>query len=546
MSRTAPRPPRDPNLEAKFRAAYERAKALSALLAGPSLAMELENLGRRDPVVFEQRLAELSPLDRARLAYAWEFHARPKQRPPVLPKHRVLAWIAARGLGKSRAAAERVRERIYAGSMAGMLAAPTIEDIERYQLGGKLSDAARRTGAAGVVESSLRVGLLDVFPPHQRPRYDRDKGEVHFHTGAVYYLQSSIVAEARGGNLDTAWVEEASKIGRANRTKLLDNIELALRMRGPLSPELIITCTPTRDPWIKELVADPGCVTILGDTEENAANLDPDTVARWRQRFGNSRLGRQEMGGEILGDEEGVPLAAMVSSGTRFRRDRMPKMKRIVVAIDPARSQKRNTDETGIVGAGRGIDDELYVFAAVEGRFAPPEWASRALDMYAAIGADEFVGETNSGGDLVESNLRLVAELRARKLDTVAAIRFLPVYARKSKGTRLEEVETLGEQGRVHLPEEGLPALEDQAMSWDPSLGGDSPNLLDALGWAAFALFDGWGEGADELAAKQASETRAAFAGFDEAQRAMPAPAWGSPPREREQDAEDAGAWDRA
>lgn len=149
MSR-APARPRDPDLATKFRVAYERAKAFSAALAGPSLAMELEQLGRRDPPAFEDVLAGLSPMDLARLAYAWEFHARPKQRPVALPRHRVLAWIAARGLGKSRAAAERVRERVYAGSMSGMLAAPTIEDVERYQLGGKASDAALRTGAVGV------------------------------------------------------------------------------------------------------------------------------------------------------------------------------------------------------------------------------------------------------------------------------------------------------------------------------------------------------------------------------------------------------------
>lgn len=527
MSR-APARPRDPNLEAKFRAAYERAKAFSASLAGPSLAEQLVELGHRDPGAFEAALASLSPMDAARLAYAWEFHARPKQRPPALPKHRILAWIAARGLGKSRAAAERVRGRIYAGSMSGMLAAPTIEDIERYQLGGKLSDAARRTGAAGVVESSLRVGLLDVFPPHQRPRYDRDKGEVHFHTGAVYYLQSSLVAEARGGNLDTAWVEEASKIGRVNRQKLLDNIELALRMRGPLTPELIITCTPTRDPWIKELVADPGAVVILGDTEENAANLDPETVARWKQRFGKSRLGRQEMGGEILGDDEGAPLAAMVSNGRRWTRATLPKMKRIAVAIDPARSQKRNTDETGIICGGRGEDDELYLFAAIEGRFAPPEWAGLALDMKATNGAECIVGETNSGGDLVQSNVRLVAQLRAQKRGTVEAVKFEEVYARKSKGTRLEEVETMGEQGRVHLPEDGLPVLEDQATSWDPTLGGDSPNLLDALGWLAFYLFDGWGESAEEARARAETEARRGGEGLGEMNRRIPRPAFGA------------------
>lgn len=493
MSRTPDRP-RDPELEQRFREAYERAKSFSASLRGPSLAEQLVELGRRDPAAFETILAAMSPLDLARLAYSWEFHARPKQRLVALLRHRVLAWIAARGIGKSRAAAERVRERIYAGCMAGVLAAPTIEEIERYQIGGKASDAARRSGAAGVVESALRVGLLDVFPPHQRPIYKADKGELHFHTGAVYVLQSAKVPEFRGGNITTAWVEEATKIPRVERAKLFDNIELALRARSVVEPELLVTCTPTADPWVKELVADPGCITILGETEENAANLADDFIERLRVRFGSTRLGRQETKGEILGDTEGAQLAATVSNGRRFRRDQLPRMKRVCVSVDPAISTRRNVDPTGIVAEGRGEDDELYILAAKEGKWTPEEWAAEALDMMAATGAECIVGERNRGGDLVASNVRLVAQLRAQKKKTVAAVKVVEVHATKSKSSRLEELETMGEQGRVHLPEEGLPAYEDQATSWDPSLGGRSPNVLDAAGWGAFYLFDGWGE----------------------------------------------------
>jgi phage terminase large subunit-like protein len=126
--------------------------------------------------------------------------------------------------------------------------------------------------------------------------------------------------------------------------------------------------------------------------------------------------------------------------------------------------------------------------------WTPTEWAGVVLDMMIATGAEAVVAERNRGGDLVASNVRLVAELRAKKLGTVQAVKVVEVFATKGKASRLEEVETMGEQGRVHLPEEGLPAYEDQAASWDPSLGGDSPNVLDAAGWGAFYLFDGWGD----------------------------------------------------
>lgn len=511
---------RDPEIEQRFREAYERAKVFSAILRGPSLAEQLVELGRRDGAAFEAVLSSLSPLDLARLAYSWEYNARPKQRPPTLPRHRVIAWIAARGIGKSRAAAERVRERVEAGSRIGVLAAPTIEEIERYQLGGRASEASLRAGAHGILDSSHRVGLLDVFPPHQRPEYRKSDGELHFHTGAVYYLQSAKVPEFRGGNVDTAWVEEATKIPRVERAKLFDNIELALRARSAVDPELIVTATPTADPWVKALVADPGAVVILGETEENAANLADDFIARLRERFGASRLGRQETKGEILGDTEGAQLAATVSNGRRFRRDALPKMKRICVSIDPAISTRRNVDPTGIVAEGRGEDDELYILAAREGTWTPEEWAAVALDMAHEVGANVIVGERNRGGDLVAANVRLVAELRARKRGTVSAVKIVEVHATKSKSSRLEELETMGEQGRVHLPEDGLPAYEDQAASWDPSLGGRSPNVLDAAGWGAFWLFDGWGEAP--------ADPRAPYRGLGRPEASPPKPGLGA------------------
>lgn len=498
---------RDPEILARFAEAYQRARELSASLAGPSLAEQLVELGARDPSAFAAILDSLPPLDRVCLLYAWAFWARPKQRPAALPKHRILAWIAARGLGKSRAAAERVRERVEAGSMSGAITGPTLDDIERYCIGGMASDASRRNGGRGMVPSHLRIGILDVFPPHQRPEYDEKGGRVLFHTGAVYYLVSARTPEFRGGNVDTVWFEEASsnKIARSNRVTLLSNAELALRARGPVSPEMIITCTPTPDPWLKELVGDPGCVTILGETEENASNLDEDYQARLKAKFGNSRQGRQEVKGEILGDGEGTQLAATVTNGRRFSLQRIPPMKRIALAIDPAISVLRGTDPTGIVGGGRGVDDELYLFFAREGKWSPREWAEILLDVRVELGAEAIVGERNRGGDLVKSNVQLVAELRAQRLGTIAAVKVVEVHAssRTSKGGRLEELETLGEQGRVHLPEEGLPEYEDQATTWVADSGMASPNLLDAAGWLAFYLYDGWGEAAGAAAAAQ-------------------------------------------
>ena len=513
--------PKDPEAEARYRAAYQRAKDLSAQLAGPSLAEQLVDLGIADPEAFEAIVSSMSPLDVARLAYSWEFLARPKQRPPVLPPHRVLLWCAARGLGKSRAAAERVRDRIYAGSRSGVLAAPTVEDVERYQLGGTESEASRANGAHGVVPSAGRVGLLDVFPPSQRPIYRKSDGEVHFHTGAVYMVTTAMSPELRGPNPDTVWLEEATspKISRAKRRTLWDNIRLAARRLGVLPVEILVTCTPTPDAWLRDLVADPACVTILGETEENASNLDEGYIADLKSKFGGSRRGRQEVGGEILDDGEGALFSAVTFDETRWKK--LPPMKRIVVAIDPAISTKRRNDDTAIVAAGRGEDDELYLLAAKSGKWSPEEWATVALEMKEQTGAECIVGERNRGGDLVASTVRLVAAERARKRGTVSAVRVAEVHATKAKPVRLEEVQTLHEQGRLHSHPDGLPAIEDDATTWDPSSGGVSPNGPDAMAWAAFYLFDGWGEAPEEQERAKRVEAQVAAAGTREANQRM-------------------------
>ena len=147
-----------------------------------------------------------------------------------------------------------------------------------------------------------------------------------------------------------------------------------------------MSCTPTPDPWLRALVADPACVTIFAESEENRANLARGTLEDWAATYGNSRRGRQELKGEILDDVEGALFSAVVFDETRWRK--LPVMKRIVVAIDPAISTKRRNDDTAIVAAGRGEDDELYLLAAKSGKWSPEEWATVALEMKEATGAE--------------------------------------------------------------------------------------------------------------------------------------------------------------
>ena len=153
-------------------------------------------------------------------------------------------------------------------------------------------------------------------------------------------------------------------------------------------------------------------------------------------------------------------------------------LKRIVVAVDPAVTSKDTSDETGIIVAGIGFDNHLYVLEDKSGKYSSNEWTAQAIVLYEQYQADRLIGETNNGGDLIET------VLRGRK-ETI--ISYKGVRATRDKFTRAEPVAALYEQGKAHHIGQFL-ALEIEMTSWDSKKGSKSPNRIDALVWAATEL----------------------------------------------------------
>ena len=156
-----------------------------------------------------------------------------------------------------------------------------------------------------------------------------------------------------------------------------------------------------------------------------------------------------------------------------------PDLTRVVVAIDPAVTSGEDSDETGIVAAGLGVDGRAYVLADRSCRLSPDGWARRAVAVFDDLAADLVVAEVNNGGDLVEQTIRTVRR----------TIPYRKVHASRGKQTRAQPVAALYEQGRVsHV--EAFPDLEEQLTSWTPE-SGTSPDRLDALVWALTELMLG-------------------------------------------------------
>jgi len=312
-------------------------------------------------------------------------------------------------------------------------------------------------------------GLLSVFPPSQRPRYEPSKRRVTFHNGAIAVAFSADEPDRlRGPNHDLAWADE---LAAWRYPDAWDQLMFGLRLGH--KPRVIVTTTPRPLPIIRRLTSlHDGSVHITrGSTFENSANLADDFLTEMRRRYEGTRLGRQELFAEVLDDVEGALWTREMIE--QARETSTPDLSRIVVAIDPAVSSNEDSAETGIVVAGvsKGTDHG-YVLADMSLRGSPNEWAKAAIAAYHTHRADVIVAEANQGGDMVRHTLGTI--------DPRVPIRL--VRASRGKRTRAEPIASLYEQGRIHHV--GYFAqLEDQLCSWVPDIS-QSPDRLDALVWA--------------------------------------------------------------
>ncbi len=155
----------------------------------------------------------------------------------------------------------------------------------------------------------------------------------------------------------------------------------------------------------------------------------------------------------------------------------LPLMRRVIVAVDPAVTAKRGSDETGIIVAGFGIDDHAYVLADLSGIYPPARWAEVVVQAYHDYEADRIVAEVNQGGDMVEFTLRTIDP----------RLPYKAVRASRGKVTRAEPVAALDMQGKIHHVGH-FPKLEDQMCAFDPLLNTNSPDRVDARVWAMTEL----------------------------------------------------------
>lgn len=430
----------------------------------------------------------------------WRDIARPEQLPP---DGRWLTWafIAGRGAGKTRSAAEWVNEKAQENPGCRIaLVGRTPADVRDVMIEGD-------------------SGILTIAPGDSKPVYQSTKRRLTWPNGSTAYAYSAEVpAQLRGPQHHFAWCDEPAAWTDARKGDTLDTAwnNLMLGLRLGQSPRCVATTTPKPVALIRTILDRGSTVVTRGTTYDNLANLAPSFREEVLGTYEGTRIGRQELLGELLEDVEGALWTLAMIDADRVKS--YPDLSRIVVAVDPSGGSGPNNDEQGIVIAGLGVDAEVYILADRSCRLSPHGWASRAIGAYREFDADRIVAEVNYGGEMVASTIGQVD----------AAVPVKVISASRGKVQRAEPVAAAYEKHRVHHVGP-LAQLEDQMTTWTPQ-DGTSPDRLDALVWAVTELTGNFSADAWIAWARRKAEEAAAAEAGKPAPDAAPDPEPETPP----------------
>lgn len=404
-------------------------------------------------------LKEATPEEVEALESVWAVWAREDQMPSEGADWSSWLVLGGRGAGKTRTGAEWVK-----GMALGL--EPFAEvPVGRIALVGETQGQVRDVMIEGV------SGLLSIHHRLERPSWSPSRRRLEWPNGVIAQVFSAEDPEGlRGPQFAAAWSDELAKW--PNLQECWDMLQFGLRLGD--RPRQVVTTTPRPLPLIKRLLDDPRVAVSRAATRANSYNLAPDFIRNVTETYGGTRLGRQELDGEIVEESADALWTRTMIEGCR--EPVAPALTRIVVAVDPPASSSQRADSCGLVVAGVDRDGIGHVLedGTISGA-RPHEWAAKAVALYRRHEADALVVEVNQGGEMATSVIREVD----------ASVPVTSVRATRGKYLRAEPVAALYAQGRVRHAGR-FPALEDEMCDFGPGglSSGGSPDRLDALVWA--------------------------------------------------------------
>ncbi len=298
------------------------------------------------------------------------------------------------------------------------------------------------------------------------------------------YTPNDVERLRAGGNRCAVWCEELAAWSQLKAA--WNHMRFGLRL-GP-HPRVVATTTPKPRKHLQMIAADPKTAVTVSSTNDNPYLAENVRDALYDE-YGDTRLGRQELGGEMLSDVPGA--IATLDQLDEGRRADHPKLDRRIVMVDPAMTNTETSDECGITVQGKK-DNEVYLIADLSGKMAVSAWARLAVEAALDNECGAIFYEANQGSDTNAEVIQRALDDLNEEQNRHHQIPIKPVTASMSKYDRALALQQAIEQKRYHLVG-SFPKLEEELTEWTPeALDEDetseekkrkkdkSPNRLDA------------------------------------------------------------------
>lgn len=410
--------------------------------------------------------------------YDWRANARPEQIFTDLD-FAILLLMCGRGWGKTRAAAEAVREEADKGN-------------RRIAVIAKDHRALRDVCFEGI------SGLLHCIPGAEVKEYRKGLGDVSLTLTNGTQIKGYTAGEPdaiRGQSFHLIWGDEFAAWPKHRAGDMLTQARMCLRESE--DSKAILSTTPKRVSHVIDMVdlaKDPGerIIVVTGHSRENTV-LTNEWFRQMDKMYGGTRIGRQEMGGELLLDNEfALWRADWLASAQWDSDEELPQMVGVVVGVDPSGS--KDGDATGIVTVGWDRNKVLYVLDNRTTNGTPAERYTAVCMTAWEWNASEICYESSYGGDnaafgIAEQWKNLVRDgelpadsrcpmIEKSKLKGDKAARAMPLV------TIYEQQHNLPDRRRIFhvIPsaKNQLARLEDEQLTWETN-SAKSPNAIDAL-----------------------------------------------------------------
>lgn len=422
--------------------------------------------------IMEEIAKELGAESLDALLYDFNFWGRPSQLDALKAETPVIAMLAGRGYGKTRSLAQWVHKK--AMEMPG----------SKGLLVGRVTSDVRDVIVLG------ESGILNVVPPHERPRYVAGMRRVIWPNGSeAMTFSADLPDQLRGPQGHWAacdelgsWRQKATAKS-AGMLNAWDQVKIATRLGS--NPQIFVATTPRRVPTIRDLLGiaqkTPDKITLIRGSTFANRHLSTSYMDTITGMYSGTKLASQELDGLLLSDTEGALLAmSLIEDNRDLDAPPIDELPLRVVGLDPTVAE-RPGDECGIVLVGSTGEREpwrrhAYIYEDWSLKGSPQQWARAAVAL-AKQNQAVIVAEQNQGVELVRAILKA-------EDPTVPVIL---VRAEVGKMLRAEPIILAYEQGRVHHTDY-FSDLEDQFTTWVPAETKKSPDRVDAAVHALTAL----------------------------------------------------------